>query len=195
MTPGTRPARPSPARHGLACLVTLACAALAAPALASAQDPDSQPAFSLSSDRVFEPGGDTPPSVSLTFRRLDHLDFRVYRVRDTAAFFAGLREANLLGSPEYERGAGPDAHRADRGVEGAHGGPASRTSSASRSRGSTAGRAATRRRKSSHRPAPNGEVHAVRAGAAAQPRPGGRHLAGIAAEHARQRLPHASRST
>ena len=36
------------------------------------------------------------------FQRVTHLDFRVYRVKDTTAFFAGLKDAHMLGSPEHE---------------------------------------------------------------------------------------------
>lgn len=67
------------------------------------------PAFSLTSERIFEPGATDPPSVSVTFQRLDHLDFRVYRVRDTAAFFAGLRDAHSLGSAQYDVAQEPTA--------------------------------------------------------------------------------------
>ena len=38
------------------------------------------------------------PSFSLTFTNLDHLDFRVYRVADPLAFFAGLKDPHQLGS-------------------------------------------------------------------------------------------------
>lgn len=82
-------------------LLAAAWVTLCAPVPALAQEDDARPAFSLSTERIFEPDAETPPSISVTFRRLDHLDFRMYRVRDTAAFFAGLREAGVLGSPAY----------------------------------------------------------------------------------------------
>lgn len=91
---------------------TLAClCAAAAPAAAQESDapPDVSPAFSLTSDRIFAPGAEEPPAISVTFQRLGHLDFRVYRVRDTAAFFAGLRDAHSLGSAQYDVAQEPTA--------------------------------------------------------------------------------------
>ena len=41
------------------------------------------------------------PYVTLTFERLGSLDFRIYRVADPVAFFAGLDDAHTLGSEEY----------------------------------------------------------------------------------------------
>lgn len=81
--------------------LAIACSVIGS---ARAQDTDAPPgtlpAFSLTSERIFEPGSQTPPAISVMFQRLDHLDFRVYRVRDAAAFFAGLREPHNLGSAE-----------------------------------------------------------------------------------------------
>ncbi len=64
----------------------------------AAQQPDDAPAFSLSSSEVFTSRGE--PSFYLTFRHLTRLDFRVYRVRDEAAFFASLRDPHQMGSEE-----------------------------------------------------------------------------------------------
>ena len=69
---------------------------------AAAQSQDSaepaEPAFSLSSSEVYTTRDN--PAFNLTFRHLPQLDFRVYRVRDPFAFFAGLRDPHELGSLE-----------------------------------------------------------------------------------------------
>jgi uncharacterized protein YfaS (alpha-2-macroglobulin family) len=68
-------------------------------AAALAQPPtDTRPAFSLASGSAGN--SRERPSVYLTFRRLDHLDFRIYRVNDPAAFMAGLKDLHQLGSEE-----------------------------------------------------------------------------------------------
>ncbi|MGE3273933.1 MAG: alpha-2-macroglobulin [Vicinamibacterales bacterium] len=74
-------------------------AAFAGPAL-SAQGPGDEPtpAFSLSSSEVFTTRDQ--PYFHLTHRLLPSLDFRVYKVRDPFAFFAGLRDPHQLGSTE-----------------------------------------------------------------------------------------------
>lgn len=61
--------------------------------------PDDRPAFSLSSSEIFPTR--TAPYVTLTFERLGSLDFRVYRVADPVAFFAGLKDPHALGSEAY----------------------------------------------------------------------------------------------
>ena len=125
--------------------------------------------------------------MSVVFQRITHLDFRVYRVKDPAAFFAGLKDPHMLGSPEYDVAQEPTLieriamwkarwrasitdffrqqvtwdYRQSRRAEAAAGG---------------------------HRPTAHGEVHAVRAAAAAEPRPGGGHVARSAAQHAVGRL-------
>jgi uncharacterized protein YfaS (alpha-2-macroglobulin family) len=70
----------------------------AAGATASAQEAPSPSAFSLSSSQIFTTKGE--PAVDLLFQQLTHLDFRVYRVKDARAFFAGLEDPHQLGSPE-----------------------------------------------------------------------------------------------
>ncbi len=68
------------------------------PSVVAAQ-PDGEargPAFSLWSNEIFATG--ERPAFSLTFRNIDHLDFRVYRVGDPLAFFANLRDPHQLGS-------------------------------------------------------------------------------------------------
>ncbi len=63
-------------------------------------DRDERPAFSLSTSEVFTTRDG--PSFYLTFRRVPHLDFRVYKVRDPFAFFASLRDPHQLGGSEAE---------------------------------------------------------------------------------------------
>ena len=58
--------------------------------------PDATPSFSVSSSHIFSTR--ERPAVSLTYRRVDHLDFRVYRVNDPFTFFARLRDPHQLGS-------------------------------------------------------------------------------------------------
>jgi uncharacterized protein YfaS (alpha-2-macroglobulin family) len=94
---------PRPAAPGaLSALLTLVVWLAGAPAAAQEGDPprpDDRPAFSLSSGEIFT--SQAKPYVTLTFERLGSLDFRVYRVADPVAFFAGLEEAHALGSEEY----------------------------------------------------------------------------------------------
>jgi alpha-2-macroglobulin len=82
-------------------LVFLALAALAAPAFAD--DPDSRhqdtrPSISLSTSTIATTH--QTPAVYLTFRQLDHLVFRVYRVTDPVKFLMGLKDPHQLGSEE-----------------------------------------------------------------------------------------------
>ena len=63
-------------------------------------DRDERPAFSLSTSEVFTTRD--APSFYLIFRRVPHLDFRVYKVRDPFAFFASLRDPHQLGGSEAE---------------------------------------------------------------------------------------------
>jgi alpha-2-macroglobulin len=65
---------------------------------AEAQAVPQGPAFELWSSQIYATS--ERPSFSLTYRSLDHLDFRVYRVADPLAFFAGLQDLHQLGSPE-----------------------------------------------------------------------------------------------
>jgi len=72
----------------------------AAPAAAQpGESPQStRAAFSLSSSRIAT--SRETPAIYLTYRRLDHLDFRVYRVNDPVTFLAGLKDPHQLGSEE-----------------------------------------------------------------------------------------------
>lgn len=78
-------------------------ALLAAPAARAqeSEEPEStEPFFSVSSGQTYAPSG--KPQIALTFRQVDHLDFRVYRVKDPFAFFSKLRDAHSLGSEKQE---------------------------------------------------------------------------------------------
>ena len=78
--------------------VLLAVALTAPPAIAQAVSPTPSAAFSLSSSQVFTTKA--TPTIFVTFRGVQHLDFRVYRVNDAERFFLGLKDAHVLGSPE-----------------------------------------------------------------------------------------------
>jgi len=69
------------------------------PAPPDASPASDTPAFSLASSEIVSTRA--TPSVTLTFERLSSLDFRVYKVRDPFAFFSGLPDPHVLGSPEY----------------------------------------------------------------------------------------------
>lgn len=65
---------------------------------AVAQTEPATPAFSLSSSQIWSTRDQ--PSISLLFREVPHLDFRVYRVADPVRFMSGLGDPHVLGSPE-----------------------------------------------------------------------------------------------
>ena len=62
-----------------------------------AQDASS-PGFSLATSHIYTTR--ERPAVSLTYRQVTRLDFRVYRVNDPFAFFARLRDPHQIGSEE-----------------------------------------------------------------------------------------------
>jgi len=68
----------------------------AGPARAQTPGENGAPAFDLWSSQIYTTS--ERPSFSLTYTNLDHLDFRVYRVSDPLAFFAGLKDPHQLGS-------------------------------------------------------------------------------------------------
>ena len=82
----------------LALLATLALAAPARAQEAAGSDPDTRPAFSLSTSEVFTTKD--APHFFLTFRRVTQLDVRVYKVRDPFAFFGGLKDPHQFGTDE-----------------------------------------------------------------------------------------------
>jgi alpha-2-macroglobulin len=90
-----------PVRLGLFLLLSL----LVAPQTARGQDyvdqPQStEPFFSVSSRQTYAPK--QKPSISIEFRQVDHLDFRIYRVNDPVQFFAKLKDAHSFGSIKEE---------------------------------------------------------------------------------------------
>ena len=54
-----------------------------------------EPFFTVSTSRTYSPS--QQPKVSITFRQVDHLDFRIYRVKDPIKFFSQLRDAHSFG--------------------------------------------------------------------------------------------------
>ena len=74
----------------------------AAPKDAFAQDglASAEPSFSISSRRTFAPS--QQPKVWISFREVDHLDFRVYRVKDPIQFFSKLKDAHSFGSEKAQ---------------------------------------------------------------------------------------------
>jgi len=91
----------SAVRLGLICSFLLAC--LMAPSVARAQEesPEStEPFFSVSSRQTYAPG--QQPKISIQFRQVDSLDFRIYRVNDPVQFFSKLKDAHSFGSIKQE---------------------------------------------------------------------------------------------
>src|SRR4026208_2008824 len=82
---------------GVLCALLLTRAA-AARAQTAGQARDPRPSFAVSSGTIAT--SREKPAIYLTFRRLDHLDFRVYRVKDPVAFLSGLKDPHQLGSEE-----------------------------------------------------------------------------------------------
>jgi uncharacterized protein YfaS (alpha-2-macroglobulin family) len=79
-------------------LVLFVVLGLAAPVAAQESSSDERAAFSLSTSEVFTTRD--APNFYLTFRRIERLDFRVYKVKDPFAFFAGLDDPHQLGTDE-----------------------------------------------------------------------------------------------
>ena len=81
-------------------IVRLLLSLLIVVASLAAQDPvDETPAFGLGSSKTFAAG--EAPQVSLLFRRVNYLDFRVYRVRDVTRFFQNLKDPHQFGAPAH----------------------------------------------------------------------------------------------
>lgn len=85
-------------RRTLAALAALAAISRVEPAVAQPDDSQARASFSLSSSRIASTH--ETPVIYLTYRRLDHVDFRVYRVSDPVTFLAGLKDPHQLGSEE-----------------------------------------------------------------------------------------------
>ena len=91
----------APAAWASAILLMLVGLFSAAPA-AVAQDTtvSTEPSFSVSSRQTYAPS--QQPKIWLSFRQVDHLDFRVYRVKDPIQFFSKLKDAHSFGSEKAE---------------------------------------------------------------------------------------------
>ena len=59
-----------------------------------------RPYFSLSTHRTF--GTNESSRLWVDYRHVDHLDFRVYQVKDPSRFFAGLKNPHQMGEREEE---------------------------------------------------------------------------------------------
>ncbi len=72
------------------------------PAAALAQEgtASKEPSFSVSSRQTYAPS--QQPKIWISFRQVDHLDFRVYRVKDPIQFFSKLKDAHSFGSEKAE---------------------------------------------------------------------------------------------
>lgn len=79
-------------------MAALLLVAATSPLFAQDAGNDNSPAFSLASSHTFTTK--ERPAISLTFRRVTFLDFRVYKVNDALKFFSQLRDPHELGSPE-----------------------------------------------------------------------------------------------
>ena len=69
-------------------------------AIAQETTVSSEPSFSVSSRQTYAPS--QHPKIWLSFRQVDHLDFRVYRVKDPIQFFSKLKDAHSFGSEKAE---------------------------------------------------------------------------------------------
>src|SRR5579863_5052128 len=82
------------------CSLLLLCVVAPAAALAQDEPESTEPFFSVSSRQTYAPS--QQPSVSIEFRQVDSLDFRIYRVNDPVQFFAKLKDAHSFGSIKQE---------------------------------------------------------------------------------------------
>jgi len=86
---------------GVVRLASLGVMLLGLSAIALGQPSEStEPFFAVSSRQTYSPS--QHPTVSVEFRQVDHLDFRVYRVKDPLQFFSKLRDAHSFGSEKQE---------------------------------------------------------------------------------------------
>jgi uncharacterized protein YfaS (alpha-2-macroglobulin family) len=83
--------------HASSAQWSLYCALLVAlaPLNLYAQTPDNSPSFTLASSRNFNTR--ERPAITLIYRGVESLDFRVYKVNDAFAFFEKLRDPHHLG--------------------------------------------------------------------------------------------------
>jgi hypothetical protein len=69
-------------------------------ALAQEETASTEPSFSVSSRQTYAPS--QQPKIWISFRQVEHLDFRVYHVKDPVQFFAKLKDAHSFGSEKME---------------------------------------------------------------------------------------------
>jgi uncharacterized protein YfaS (alpha-2-macroglobulin family) len=87
--------KPASGKLLLATLLLLLGAVAAVPAAAK----DAPRSFSLSTTRTIAPGESV--KIQLLARNVPELEFRVYKVRDAAKFFAGLKDSHSFGEQHY----------------------------------------------------------------------------------------------
>jgi uncharacterized protein YfaS (alpha-2-macroglobulin family) len=71
--------------------------------------PSSKPFFSLSTHRTY--GTSDNARLWVDYQAIDHLDFRVYQVKDPRKFFTGLKDPHQMGEDEQEEVASTLPHR------------------------------------------------------------------------------------
>ncbi|HEV7743460.1 MAG TPA: MG2 domain-containing protein [Pyrinomonadaceae bacterium] len=71
--------------------------------------PSSKPFFSLSTHRTY--GTNDNARLWVDYQAIDHLDFRVYQVKDPRKFFTGLKNPHQMGEDEQEEVASTLPHR------------------------------------------------------------------------------------
>lgn len=75
----------------------------------AARPPSSKPYFSLSTHRTY--GSSDNARMWVDYQGVDHLDFRVYQVKDPKTFFTGLEDPHQLGKEEEQEVASSLPHR------------------------------------------------------------------------------------
>ncbi len=81
----------------LAALLVLTALLVASHGARAQEEPASlEPSFTVSSRQTYAPSQE--PKVWISFRQIDHLDFRIYRVKDPILFFSKLKDAHSFGS-------------------------------------------------------------------------------------------------
>src|SRR6188474_580453 len=80
-----------------------------APAYLEKRLPSDKPFFSLSTHRTY--GTTDNARLWVDYQGVDHLDFRVYQVRDPRKFFTGLKDPHQMGKQEEEEVVSSLPHR------------------------------------------------------------------------------------
>ncbi len=81
-------------------LLAMGWLVVASPIRAQDEPASTEPSFSVSSRQTFAPSQE--PQVWISFRQVDHLDFRIYRVKEPVEFFSKLKDAHTFGSEKAE---------------------------------------------------------------------------------------------